>query len=479
MHAIAIGEFRINHNRRSAVKSGTVSIVQIPLVGNVFIVVSIEHCAQHHRAAGTNLEVRSIDLEVAAKLRNVELGGRSTAVLRHRHSIDTRNSGRQRAVSCSKFMDSSGVRTKPRIGGTSDGRSNHHGGGSVLANHVVTRNGNSGSSFNRKVDSSFHNIIGTTLNVSTFCTKRVGTSLIQNIADRIQMFARNQDTIQIPIIETAIIWNRISNLNNSLTTFAECGRSSRGKSDGSQSLIDHINFDDLFRAAVASRNFNFISDRIKSRIGGNGHSNFGTNSNAVKSITVLHTPLVGDVLVFPTIEIGIEHNRGTGTSSIISSRNQEVTTELFNGELSSSYTTTLRRGRQSIDTSLIDRNSIGLLSSSSRFSDINARNSPSVGFKTIGGGQRSITTSTDDMVTGDQQLRSDIENNGIGIGNRNLTREVRVGGGNHNIESTFLFRSILEHVAISFSRHTVHCPSIDGGTEISILVFNRIDQLSA
>ena len=415
-------------------------------------------------------------------MRNVELGGRSTAVLRHRHSIDTRNSGRQRTVSCSKCMDSSGVRTNPSIGSTSNSRSNHHGGGSVLTNHVVTRNSNCGSVNNREGDRSLNHRVNTARFISTSCSKNIRTGLFQNDTDGIEIFSLHHHTILIPNITTIII-SIVINSHHSLATGAERGVLSINECDRSKRSAHDVDLDDLCQLTTfsgGSLDHIFHTVNSSSRNGGGVGRTIETKVHSITSIvTIDSVPCIRDVLIAPAISITIECNRGTGTCKVFGSVDLKVSTDLHNIELSDSFATALHGSLHSIKASSISSQSILIIISH----DTIVRSRPLIGFDSSSRIRRSsqecAATSADQTVARDQQLGSDIENDGIGIGNRNLTREVRVGGGNHNIESTFLFRSILEHVAISFSRHTVHCPSIDGGTEISILVFNRIDQLSA
>ena len=323
--------------------------IHSPGVFDVLVVETVQLSVQHHRSTGADFNFRSIDLKVAAHLPNGELCGSTATMSRiHRHGIDTGNGGGQHISGV--ILGGVGVRTDPSVGSASHIRGHRHGGGGILTDHVVTRDDKSGCTNNCISDlSSNDRVVGTSY-IGTFSGENIFTCTFQCIADGVEVFALNLDTVQIPVVSSAVV-SVIINFEDCLAACADSSVFGRCKRDGRELLVKHIDDDVLLHLATGTGR---SLDQIDLRNGGSVGYRSGVSGTMVVEVRSVSTidliPIIGDVLIVPTIEGGVESNRRTGAHIVFSSGNLEVGTDLLNQELSVGHAAGGGGRRQQVET---------------------------------------------------------------------------------------------------------------------------------
>ena len=310
-YSISSGLLGSHHNGGNVLVVGS----RAPQVADVLIAEAFEVGIQHHRGAGAHILLGSIDLKVATQLFDGELSGGLATIQGSRHSIDTGNrSGLDSVFGSSTFCSfrlgscrSETNRTSPRVSSTLN-LSGRQGSGSILADHIVTRDGDLRNVINR------NGIAITDLREVDVSANRVGrssgesvlASLVEIHRDGSGMFAGNLNAIHIPVIKSGILltFSR-SSRSRDLTTHTDIIVISSNR-QGYIGRGDDIHNNTGFDFATVNSNLHFVS-LITGCIGGDRHHERGT-AGGVVVITGLF-PSVGDVRIGPTLVVGIQHNR--------------------------------------------------------------------------------------------------------------------------------------------------------------------------
>ena len=334
-----------SRNRNRGIITKLLIILIGPNVGDILGVVTIEISVQNDILAVANIHLVSINLQVRTNLHHIELSSSGTTALSlSSNRIDTRNI----SVNCFAIILSLAVRQRPVVFvGLTIVRCNRDG---VLfdtgANHTVTRDRQHRSSVHGDRLVSFDSFGRSADKTLGFCSKDVGTGLIQRKGNLSEVLAFNSDTIHIPSVEVVDLFVIIisggsghDNLFTSADGIFTFRRSNRDF-DVSQLLVNHVNRDRVnnFTILVSSSSSSHIIGRGSIRLNGKRRTHI-----------IINRPLISNNLRVETIEISIQHNGSAGAHILSGSGNLEVSTHLINSELSGSGAT-VEGSRNRIDT---------------------------------------------------------------------------------------------------------------------------------
>ncbi len=161
-----------------------------------------------------------------------------------------------------------------------------------------------------------------------------------------QVLSGNFDAVHVPSIGTYI---RSICLQVDQTTFTDVLIALQRNRNRRIRLLNHVH-----RNAGNDLASGFHLSRIRSGsvcrhcIGlGSGRSHHNSGRGGIIRISI---PLVSDILVAETVEVGIQHHRSARTHILLGSIDLQVATQLINRELGRGLATILLGGRHSIDT---------------------------------------------------------------------------------------------------------------------------------
>ena len=195
------------------------------MVGNRLVAKTVENCVQGNQLTLASAQLRSIEIQVAAELNNLELSRSGTTLFGGgRHSIDTGNSGRLNSfVSGTILLSSESSRTSPSIGSIRDVRRSQDS-RSTLANHIVTRDCNLGSGENHNgiIFSNRSGVNRSANRVGRSGGKGISAGHVQVHGNLAGSHTRHQDTVHVPIDSTFIFTFDSFSSNNHCAAATKC-----------------------------------------------------------------------------------------------------------------------------------------------------------------------------------------------------------------------------------------------------------------